>query len=327
MRLIILQNRNVRRLLAAVLLAGLFFFIDIKKMAVIFGSLSLGIIAFLVLISCALVYVSAMKWGVFLRSLGVEASIFKLNALYLVGYFVNTLLPSFVGGDVVRSLSVGKHVGKHEALAATVLERYTGLLALVVMGVLFIWFAPLVTMEVRAAVLLIAAGLAAATAAALSVKILEQLRKIKGLESLIPPLFKIQAAFRFGLTKPSLFVETMALSVIFYLGAVVNTLACAYAVGWFSAPVPELFVVLPIILILGALPISPSGLGIQEGAFFYFLQGIGASPEQALGVALLLRAKTYVLAVFGWLVWALGLVEHPSLGDLRKKAEVPSAFD
>lgn len=322
-----LQNRNAKRLLAVLLLAGLLFFIDIKKMAAIFASLSLGIISFLILISFALVYVSAMKWGVFLRSLGIQASIWKLNALYLVGYFVNTLLPSFVGGDVVRSLSVGKHVGKHEALAATVLERYTGLLALVLMGVIFIWFAPLVNMEVRIAVICIALGLAALTAAALSRKILGSLGKIRGLESLIAPLSKVQAAFRFGLTKPSLLVETMLLSVIFYLGAVVNTLACAYAVGWSTAPVPELFVVLPIILILGALPISPSGLGIQEGAFFYFLQGIGATPEQALGVALLLRAKTYILALFGWIVWALGLVEHPSLGDLKKKAEVPSAFD
>ena len=100
---------------------------------------------------------------------------------------------------------------------------------------------------------------------------------------------------------------------MYHTVTVVNTLAAAAAVGWSQPPVAELFVVLPLILLVGALPLTPNGLGIQEGAFFFFLCAVGASPAQALGVALVLRAKSYVLALFGWLVW-LTLGETPAAG-------------
>lgn len=321
-------NQNIKRILALVLLAALFFFVDINKFVALFSSLSLGMIAFLLFISFVLVYVSAMKWGVFLRGLGIKVSIFKLNALYLLGYFVNLLLPSFVGGDVVRSLSIGKDVAKHDALAATVLERYTGLLALVGMGVIFIWFAPLVTFEVQAIIICIAIGLGFITLVCLSPKIFSKLEKISGIQDALKPLAKIQQAVRFGLSKRAILLETMSLSIIFYVLAVINTIACAYAVGWTTVPWKELFVVLPIVLLIGALPISPSGLGVQEGAFFYFLQGIGATPEQALGVALVLRAKVYILAICGWLVWVLGIVGRPELKmKNEERGEPRSAFE
>ena len=63
------------------------------------------------------------------------------------------------------------------------------------------------------------------------------------------------------------------------------------------------FIVLPLILTIGALPLTPSGLGIQEGAFVFFLHGIGASEEQALLIALILRAKSVILALLGGLVF------------------------
>ncbi|NBO19859.1 MAG: hypothetical protein EBV03_11695, partial [Proteobacteria bacterium] len=104
--------------------------------------------------------------------------------------------------------------------------------------------------------------------------------------------------------------KALLLSVLFHSVTVVNTVAAGYVVGWDNPPIRELFVVLPLILLVGALPITPSGLGIQEGAFFYFLGGLGASPGQALGIALVLRAKSYLLALLGWLCWIFER-DHP----------------
>jgi len=50
-------------------------------------------------------------------------------------------------------------------------------------------------------------------------------------------------------------------------------------------------------------PLTPSGLGLQEGAFLFLLQRIGASHAQGLGVGLVLRAKVMLVAVIGGVLW------------------------
>lgn len=87
--------------------------------------------------------------------------------------------------------------------------------------------------------------------------------------------------------------------------AVLNTYAAARAIGWNAPSMGELFVVVPLVLILSTIPLTPSGWGIQEGAFFYFLQRIGGTEAQSLGVGLVLRAKTLIIAALGGILWAL----------------------
>ena len=102
--------------------------------------------------------------------------------------------------------------------------------------------------------------------------------------------------------KPQLLLKALALSFLFHSFTVFNTMATGWAIGWQAPPFLDLFVVLPLILVISALPLTPQGLGIQEGAFYFFLQHVGASPQQALSIALVLRAKTYVLALCGGVV-------------------------
>jgi uncharacterized membrane protein YbhN (UPF0104 family) len=260
-------------------------------------------IGVLLLLSVALIYVSAVKWQCFLEAQGATASALRLFNLYLVGYFVNTLLPSFVGGDITRSYYLGRKVGHYEAFTATILERYTGIVAMVSLGFLCIWIAPNVTWEIRGAVSIIALGVATLTVVALSPRLMKLAGRLPYGARILPPLQKVQQGLRFAATKPGLIARTMLLSYLYHTLTVVNTMAAAYSIGWTSVPATDLFTVLPLILLVGALPITPSGLGTQEGAFFYFLQGLGATREQALAVALVLRAKSYVLGVWGWGVW------------------------
>jgi uncharacterized protein (TIRG00374 family) len=110
-------------------------------------------------------------------------------------------------------------------------------------------------------------------------------------------------ALRWGLSDRSLLVKVGLLSFLFHILTVVNTVAVASAVGWTTAPWADLFVVVPLILLVGAVPISPQGLGLQEGAFVFFLHSVGASTGEALAIALVLRAKSYVLALFGAVAW------------------------
>jgi len=62
--------------------------------------------------------VSAFKWHVLATARGLSASRSKLTVLYMVGYFFNNILPTSVGGDVVRAYELGKTDGQQaEAMA------------------------------------------------------------------------------------------------------------------------------------------------------------------------------------------------------------------
>jgi len=295
-----------RGILAAALIAVLIYFAGARDVAETLEEVTLGAFLVLLLISVPLILISALKWRLFLTELsmgGAVPSTARLFGLYLVGYFVNLLLPSFVGGDAVRSYYAGKKVGQHGAAAATILERYTGLVAMILLALLLLPRSSLVTWQIEMAVWALAAGLAFGTLVALSPHLVLLVGALPGGKKITKHLTRIQEALHLSRRNMGLLLKAFALSLLFHCFTVLNTVAAGWAVGWEGIPAGDLFVVLPLILLIGALPLAPSGLGIQEGAFFYFLQGIGATPAQALGVGLVLRLKSYVLALLGGLVF------------------------
>lgn len=286
--------------------AFLLYWVDFSAVVRCLADISLIDLVALFSVSMILIYVSVLKWKAFLERLGISASVPRLFRLYLLGYFVNLLMPSSLGGDLVRSVYVGKNVDKVRAVSATLLERYTGFVAMVVMASIAIWWAPQVTPAMRfatAALVIVAVS----SAALLMTGRFEAIsRWVRLPDRIHAKVVRLQEGMSWGLKDRDLLIRTGLLSILFHLLTVVNTAVVAYAVGWELIPWADLLVVVPLILLVGAIPVSPQGLGIQEGAFLFFLHSVGATSEQAVAVALTLRAKSYVLAAVGGCVW-LGL--------------------
>lgn len=274
------------------------------------GGVSFEDLAALAVVSFLLILVSVIKWRLFLSRLGIHATVQRLFSLYLLGYFVNLLMPSVLGGDVVRSLYVGKEVDRARSVSATLLERYTGLMAMLLMALVGLWWAPYVTRPISVLVVTVAGAACGGSAMLFSRRTTWLLRQLRVPTRFVSIASRVEEGLRYGMQDKGLVVQALVLSVVFHLLTVANTAAAGWAVGWESIPLGELFVVVPLILLVGAIPISPQGLGIQEGAFVFFLQGLGCTSGQALALALVLRAKSYVLALLGGTVW-LGLQRSP----------------
>ncbi|WKZ56246.1 MAG: lysylphosphatidylglycerol synthase transmembrane domain-containing protein [Bdellovibrionota bacterium] len=296
-------GKAVKTLFGLLILAALIYVVDVQSLWEALKELTWQSVAVLMLLSIPLILVSALKWRCFIESFGVKVRFVRLFNLYVVGYFVNIFVPSYVGGDFVRSWYVGKRIGQHEAFASTILERYTGLVAMLLLAFCFMWFVEGVGLLMQLAVLALCAGLAVITVIALSPAILQKVERFKALAKVIPHLRKVQTGLRLAHGNKPLLAKALFLSLCFHTLTVVNTMVAGIAVGWVDPPFWGLFVVLPFVLLIGALPVAPSGLGIQEGAFFVFLTALGATPAEALGVGIVLRAKSYVLALIGGLVW------------------------
>jgi uncharacterized protein (TIRG00374 family) len=316
----------LRAVLGALVVVALFSFFDMKGCVSALSDVTACDLVIIFGLSIALVLVSVLKWGLFLERLGIIASVPHLFRLYLVGYFVNLIMPSALGGDVVRSLYVGKDVDRVRAMSATLLERYTGFIAMVSMAFVAVWCAPAVSWEITVATIVLGVSALGLTVALLT-GTLVRVSELFGVPSkLHGKLLRMQEGFSWGLSDRRLVARAGLLSLAFHLLTIVNTAAVAYAVGWEEVPWGDLFVVVPLILLIGAIPLSPQGLGIQEGAFLYFLHAVGATTGQALAVALVLRAKSYVLALCGGGLW-LTLSRDSSLRKVEEGSKVHDAIE
>ena len=312
---------TVLRAVAGVgIIVALLSFFDMKGCVAALSDVTAWDLVVIFALSIALVLVSVLKWRLFLERLGITASIAHLFRLYLVGYFVNLIMPSALGGDVVRSLYVGKDVDRVRAMSATLLERYTGFMAMVSMAFVAVWWAPAVSREIAVATVLVGFAALMLTLALVTGTLVRLSEILRVPSRLHTKIVRMQEGFSWGLGDAKLLARAGALSFGFHLLTIVNTAAVAHSVGWHGVPWGDLFVVVPLILLVSAIPLSPQGLGIQEGAFLYFLHAVGATTGEALAVALVLRAKSYVLALCGGALW-LTLSREPSAPAVEKAVE------
>lgn len=300
-------KRAVKFVISIVLMIGLVVYVGGSEVLNVFLSLDWFYIALLVLMSWVLIYVSCLKWQLFIKHQNKQVSVFYLMRLYTIAYFFNIFAPSSLGGDALRSYKLGKFLGSQaDAFAATFLERVTGVIAMCSMGLLALLFGAASGFKLLLFIICIPVlifTLSCFIPAARSL-LFVQTRKIVPIK-LISIYDKIEVATAYASGNKQLLFYALLYSLLFHFLAVVNTYIACAAVGWTEVNIFDLFVVLPLILILGSLPLTPNGMGLQEGAFMFFLKSIGAASSIGLSVGLLLRAKVILLAIVGGILYML----------------------
>ena len=94
-------------------------------------SVSIPILLLSFFVSLLLNISSAFKWYLLLLSRGVTVSFFRAWALYMIGIFFSLLLPTSMGGDLIRIHELGRFTGKRaEAAASVFVERFSGMVIL-----------------------------------------------------------------------------------------------------------------------------------------------------------------------------------------------------
>src|SRR5437773_1244347 len=113
--------------------------VDIPKAAVSLGHADPRLIAAAMGLTAIAVLSSVVEWGVLIRTASVPAHrpLFtwrRLSSSYLQSLFFSQVLPAGVGGDAVRTVEMGRHVGHGRVLASLAGSRMAGLLGMAVWG-------------------------------------------------------------------------------------------------------------------------------------------------------------------------------------------------
>jgi hypothetical protein len=85
-------------------------------------------------------------------------------------------------------------------------------------------------------------------------------------------------------------------------------------------PALALFVIVPVIFCISALPITPSGLGVRENLFVLMLAVLGVPRTASLSVSLLTFAEGLFWSLVGGMIY-VGLREKDHLQEVTHQNE------
>jgi glycosyltransferase 2 family protein len=223
------------------------------------------------------IVVRAYRWRALLHGLGVRPPFGQLLKLYLVGSFFNSFLPSGLGGDVVRVLELGRGVASRTgtpqtgasslapaAFGTVFVDRLTGILSLMVLGLVVLPFARGLAPVVAWSFAAIAVTGLGAGALLLEGGVLRRLTaRLPGTFSLAGAgsLAQVYAAVT-GCGPRALWMA-LALSTLFNLTNIAVYWLGARAVG-IELAASFYFVVVPLLSLTLLLPISIGGLGARD---------------------------------------------------------------
>ena len=255
---------------------------------------------------------SALKWFMLTQSQGIVAGYWRIFCYYLIGQFYNLFLPTSVGGDVVRSYELGKFSGRQaDALASVFVERYTGVLVLLLAAGL----AVLSQFSVFKIDFVIVSLIAFTLILSLIAWLLFDSRMYDLLSTRMQARFSVTtklftkvdklilAIGRYKVHRSAL-IWAFINSGVFYLVAVLNVYVTALV---FSADVAlsDVLIATPIIMLIMNIPLSVGNIGLMEFAYINVLQLMGYSPALGLSVAILMRLKSLFDGAMGGLLHPL----------------------
>lgn len=296
--------------------------------------ISLGLISFLVtkidlgavqlalrsidlkFILVALIFVSLhriatiYKWNLLLRAKGLLIPFTTLAWLWLVNNFVGLFLPTTVGEDVARTISLGRYISDAtEAASSVVVDRIVGVTTLltVALGGAVLTTSILIPDAIIFAILLLLFSIGAlvftfnnrpllnrVTRSFYSMKDNVIARKLKLFHESLSKYTKHKKVLMVVLTI-SFFVQFFRVLIVYSVSLSLNLDISVY----------YFFLFVPLIIFVTMLPISIGGIGVREGAYIYFFSHVGMPIHSAFVLSLLSYALTLVAALPGGAIYAL----------------------
>lgn len=235
-----------------------------------------------------------LRWQCLLRVQGIELPLLRTFEFSLIGNFFNVALPGAVSGDLVKAFYIGKEVeGKRaRSFGAILFDRVVGVSALVMVsaGALSVGLGSFrgtaLVHGIRALMVLAAVGVVCFYGYLFTVRehrdpLLALLRRVEKRFARAGSVTRIYEGIRQYHHHPATVAVALALSVLIHLLVGGACLGFARALGEMNVPLLAIYVVVPLGLLVTAVPVAPAGVGTGHAAFLFLfgLLGSQAGPD------------------------------------------------
>lgn len=246
---------------------------------------------------------SVSRWRLLIRSQGGDAPFGFLVRSFLVGVFFNNLLPSTIGGDAVRAYDTSRSgVGRASAVAIVIVDRFIGLLALILFAGVGLLLSGRLTDRVPALYGWVAGG--AVVMGLIAALLFLPSRRAPDLLARLGPRFRkvSDALFAFQ-GKGAVLAKAFGYSLILQTLVVLN--------GWLLSKalhvpisLPYFFLIVPLAVFVMMIPVSINAIGVRESVWAFSFAAFGVASATAVAVAWLDYALVLIQALVGGAIHA-----------------------
>ncbi len=275
--------------------------INIQQIWVTLKQVKLDLLVVALVVQFGSTTVSAYRWQLIMNNLHFDQPFSFYWHSYFKAMFFNQGLPTSIGGDAVRVLDMASQgFRKRDALYGIILDRVSGLAALMVLNLLACIFNPdLLPVQVYHVTLaLVAIGTIFVVLIA-SLKYFIWLDNYPQLAIVKAVSARLHQAFLFNrvlLLVSSLLIPLLAMLVFFIIGWALNL----------RYDLVTYFVIVPPAIYLTIIPISLAGWGVREGALVGLFSLIGADKPTILTMSIIYGFTLIIISLPGLIVYLKG---------------------
>lgn len=297
----------IKLVVTATLIYWLLSGIDYPTVRTTFSRISADIILLAIAIHFCVFLLGGLRWWLLLRHVKVRPPFVRILPSYYLGLFFNNILPTGMGGDVVRALHLNMSGLSVRALAAsTIVDRVIGMLVVLIVGATCLLLAPDIPILKDGQIYLIAfvlisvAGTAFllspwfGTLLALLQKRYGHTRIRRGLLDIARLCYSYKTSLRLisFAAVISLAMQSMVIYVYYLLSRGVGI----------ELSMITYFAIIPIVFLAASLPISIGGLGVREGVLVGLLITMSVDKQLAISLSLLYLAILWLSTAPGAVV-------------------------
>jgi len=257
-----------------------------------------------------------VRWQAILRDRGSDLPFARLFSLHLIGQFFSNFMPSMIGGDLAKVYLLGRQIkSQSRSAASVVVDRFTGMAAMILLALSFTTMNPELTREplVGLSVGLITLGSIAFLLLFLNARSLPLKSAVLGVfpgaRALVRSLVILYDEILAYRRRYGVLLRALFYSILYYFLASLGIYFGCRAIG-LEPLFLDVAVVTPIAYLLMAVPVSPNNVGWWEWTLSLLLGGAGATMAEGLTVALVIRFVATLLSLLGGVLFLLERVDH-----------------
>ncbi|QDT12122.1 lysylphosphatidylglycerol synthase transmembrane domain-containing protein [Planctomycetes bacterium K23_9] len=291
-----------------------------------------GLLAAALLVSIGAMALSFARWCLLVRCQGIDLTMLEAQRLGAICFLLSFVSAGSVGGDLFKAIFLARRrPGKRiEAVASVLVDRGAGLYALLLLVAVALLFlkaptdAEYMDQVKTGTAVLVGLGTVVLVILVFGGRIVDQLIRwgstlplVGGLVDKIGPPLRMFHHHKFAFAMSivmSLGVQSMLVISMFFV-----------AKGLYAEPptLAEHFVIVPIGMLMSALPLTPAGVGVLEATIDKLYEVVPAEPTVASGtlVALVFELVKVVMGVIGTIFyWTANEEVRESLEEAEEEA-------
>ena len=245
--------------------------------------------------------ITGIRWHVLIKTMSGSLPLKNCIKLYWIGMFFSQMLPTSIGGDVVRVILIDeKYFSRKKAFASIILERFIGL-GILVIGALFYLMPLLAEVEIPSHTIYIFTT--CCIFGVLMFKILEnnaifiELRKF-----IVLIIFECTNGLLILIKSPGVLFKFLILSIMSHSLLITAAYLLITDLNGIVAIFP-IIGTMACVMVLAALPLSINGWGVREGAMLLLLTQVGVSAEAAIASGISLGVITLLFSLPGGILY------------------------